>query len=69
MRKICTTILFSLTICMAQGQVVFNKIIEDTIGHVMNSVVVLDTGYVFLTGTGNAYGVRSFALTHINEIG
>ena len=51
------------------SQNVFNKIIEDTIGHVMNSVVALDTGYVFLSGTGNEYGVRSLALTYVNEVG
>jgi hypothetical protein len=64
--------LFILTFLLApklQAQVVFNKIIEDTIGHVMNSVVALDTGYVFLSGTGNEYDVRSFALTFVNEVG
>ncbi len=54
---------------MAQSQTVFNKIIEDTIGHVMNSVVALDTGYVFLSGTGNEHGVRSFALNYVNGEG
>ncbi|MGC9332405.1 MAG: hypothetical protein ACP5DZ_11105, partial [Bacteroidales bacterium] len=69
MKKICITILFSLTMYMAQGQVVFNKIIEDTIAHITSSVIALDTGYVYLTGTGNEYNVRSFALTYLNETG
>lgn len=64
--------LFILTFLLApklQAQVVFNKIIEDSIGHITNSVVALDSGYVFLSGTGNEYGVRSFALTYVNEVG
>ncbi len=67
--KLYLTIIISLLVSKVQGQVVFNKIIEDTIGHVMNSVVALDTGYVFLSGTGNEHDVRSFALTHVNEVG
>ncbi len=47
------------------SQIVFNKIIEDTIGHITSSVVVLDTGYVFLSGTGNELGIRSIALTYV----
>jgi hypothetical protein len=35
----------------------------------MNSVIVLDTGYVFLSGTRNIYNIRSFALTYVNELG
>lgn len=64
--------LFILTFLLApklQAQVVFNKIIEDTIGHITNSVVALDSGYVFLSGTGNEYGVRSLGLTYVNEVG
>jgi hypothetical protein len=67
--KLYFFILTLLLVPKLQAQVVFNKIIEDTIGHITNSVVALDSGYVFLSGTGNEYGVRSFALTYVNEVG
>jgi hypothetical protein len=67
--KLYLFILAFLLVSKLQAQVVFNKIIEDTIGHITNSVVALDSGYVFLSGTGNEYGVRSFALTYVNEFG
>jgi hypothetical protein len=51
---------------MAQSQTVFNKIIEDTAAHITNSVIAIDTGYVFLSGTRNVYNIRSFALTYVN---
>ena len=55
---------------MVQGQTVFNKIIEDSVkAHIMNSVVALDTGYVYLSGTDNEYFIRCFALTYVNESG
>ncbi len=55
---------------VAFSQNVFNKIVEDTIkAHIMNSVVFIDTGYVFLSGTDNEYGVRCFALTYCSEDG
>ncbi len=69
MKKIITYTILMLSVNAGISQNVFNKIIEDTTGHVMNSVVALDTGYVFLSGTGNEYGVRSFALTYLNEVG
>lgn len=59
--------IFSCTAGISQN--VFNRIIEDTIGHVMSSVVATDTGYIFASGTGNAFGVRSFALTYVNGLG
>src|SRR6056297_2382430 len=69
MKKIITYTFLMLAVNAGISQNVFNKIIEDTIGHVMNSVVALDTGYVFLSGTGNEYGVRSLGLTYVNEVG
>jgi hypothetical protein len=48
------------------SQIVFNKIIEDTIAHITSSVLALDTGYVLMTGTGNSTGVRTFALRYID---
>ncbi len=44
----------------------FNVIIEDTIGHITNSVIALDSGYVIMTGTGNQFGNRSFSLRYVN---
>ncbi|MDD4236906.1 MAG: T9SS type A sorting domain-containing protein [Bacteroidales bacterium] len=61
-------LIFSCTAGISQN--VFNRIIEDTIkAHIMNSVVFIDTGYVFLSGTDNEYGVRCFALTYCGENG
>jgi len=51
------------------SQTVFNRIIEDTAAHITNSVIALDTGYVFLSGTRNTHNIRSFSLTYINEEG
>lgn len=51
------------------SQNVFNRIVEDTAAHIMNSVITLDTGYVFLSGTRNIYNIRSFSLTYVNELG
>jgi len=70
MKKIFISILLSLPVFMVQGQTVFNKIIEDSVkAHIMNSVVALDTGYVYLSGTDNEYFIRCFALTYVNESG
>ncbi|MEA3447631.1 MAG: hypothetical protein U9Q98_04160, partial [Bacteroidota bacterium] len=69
MKKFITYTILLLSVNAGISQNIFNEIIEDTIGHVMNSVVALDTGYVFLSGTGNEYDVRSFALTCVNEFG
>ena len=67
MRKILISTVIIFTSIISYSQIVFNKIIEDTSAHIMNSVVALDTGYVFLSGTGNIYNIRSFALTYIDE--
>ena len=69
MRKILISIVIIFTSITSNSQIVFNEIIEDTIAHITNSVVALDTGFVFVSGTGNEYGVRSFALTYVNELG
>ena len=69
MRKILISIVIIFTSITSNSQIVFNKIIEDTAAHIVNSVVALDTGYVFLSGTRNIYNIRSFALTYIDEIG
>jgi hypothetical protein len=50
----------------AHSQTVFNKIIEDTAAHITNSVIAIDTGFVFLSGTRNVYNIRSIALTYVN---
>ncbi|NCC55822.1 MAG: hypothetical protein EOM11_10160, partial [Erysipelotrichia bacterium] len=69
MKKIA--IYFVLTFVCSAGisQNVFNRIVEDTAAHIVNSVIVLDTGYVFLSGTRNIYNIRSFALTYVDELG
>ncbi len=61
------TLVFSTLI--ANSQIVFNKIIEDTVAHITSSVIALDTGYVILTGTNNENLTRCFALTYIDENG
>ncbi len=69
MKKLLVITLVFINITTIKAQVVFNKIIEDSIGHITNSVVALDSGYVFLSGTGNEYGIRSLGLTYVNEVG
>ncbi len=55
---------FLLLGIVTKAQIVFNRIIEDTILHIPNSIIPLDTGYVILTGTNNEHGIRSFAFTY-----
>ncbi|MDD2636616.1 MAG: T9SS type A sorting domain-containing protein [Bacteroidales bacterium] len=69
MRKILLSIIIVFISIIGNSQIVFNRIVEDTIAHITTSVVALDTGYVYVSGTGNEYGVRSFALTYVNELG
>ncbi len=45
---------------------VFNRIIEDTVSHITNSVVAIDTGYIVLTGTNNEELIRCFAFTYVD---
>jgi hypothetical protein len=62
-----------LTICLlsfyAKTQVVFNRIIEDTLTHITNSIIVLDSGYVLSTGSRDNAMIRCFALTYVNSDG
>ncbi len=69
MKKNIIYLILIFTCTVGNSQNVFNKIVEDTIANIMNSVIVLDTGYIYLTGTGNELGVRCFALTYVNELG
>ena len=70
MRKILISTVIIFTSIISYSQIVFNKIIEDSIkAHIMSSVISLDTGYVFLSGTDNAYSTRCFAIRHVNEFG
>jgi len=70
MKKIAIYLILIFSCTAGISQNVFNRIIEDTIkAHIMNSVVFIDTGYVFLSGTDNEYGVRCFALTYCGENG
>lgn len=69
MKKIAIYLILIFSCTAGISQNVFNRIVEDTIGHVMNSVIVVDTGYIFASGTGNEYGVRCFALTYVDELG
>ncbi|MDR2009045.1 MAG: T9SS type A sorting domain-containing protein [Bacteroidales bacterium] len=73
MKKILYFILLTVFILPANSQHVFNKIIEDSIPHVNPSIIVLDTGYVVMTGTGTTGwtidNIRCFALNYINNNG
>lgn len=70
MRKILFSTAIIFTSIIGNSQTIFNKIIEDSIkAHIMSSVVVLDTGYVFLSGTDNDYSTRCFAISYVNEFG
>lgn len=51
------------------SQTVFNRIIADTAANIMNSVIVVDTGYVYLTGTGNINGIRCYSINYVDNSG
>jgi len=69
MKRIALYIVLMVSCSEGFSQNVFNRIVEDTAAHIMNSVITLDTGYVFLSGTRNIYNIRSFSLTYVNELG
>ena len=70
MRRTILIVLITLSSNYVWSQNVFNRIIEDTNkAHIMSSVVALDTGYVFLSGTDNDYSTRCFAISYVNELG
>jgi len=69
MKKICLTILSIVLSQVIYSQTIFNRIIEDTISQITTSVVATDTGYIFLSGTGNELGIRSFALSYVDVYG
>ncbi|MDD3688347.1 MAG: hypothetical protein PHE56_16505 [Bacteroidales bacterium] len=69
MKKIKLIIVFSFIWTTSFSQIVFNRIIEDTVSHITNSVISLDTGFVFLTGTNNEELIRCFAVTYVNTNG
>jgi hypothetical protein len=48
------------------SQIVFNKIIPDTVSHVTNSIIESDNGYIMLTGTSNEFNIRCFSLILID---
>ena len=48
--KLIALLLFTLNV-YSQIELRFNKIIQDTAPQITNSVIALDTGYVFLSGT------------------
>ncbi|MDD4150981.1 MAG: hypothetical protein PHE33_13235, partial [Bacteroidales bacterium] len=70
MRKILISTAIIFTSIIGNSQTIFNEIIEDSIkAHIMSTVVALDTGYVFLSGTDNDYSTRCFAISYVNEFG
>ncbi len=69
MKKIVLIFLISFLSNFVWSQIVFNKIIEDTVAHITGSIIALDTGYVFLTGTNNADYIRCFAMTYVDNNG
>ncbi len=69
MKKIVLIFLISFLSSFAWSQVVFNRIIEDTVAHIVSSSIALDTGYIIATGTGNPEWVRSFSIQYINNNG
>ncbi len=69
MKKNILIIIISFLSNFVLSQVVFNRIIEDTVAHITSSVVALDTGYVVVSGTGNQYGVRSVSIRYIDLYG
>jgi len=69
MKKI-KLIIFLLSIWTTSfSQVVFNKIVEDTLNHVTSGVIDIDTGYILVTGSRNEHLIRCFALRYIDNNG
>jgi len=50
-------------------QIVFNRIIPDTVSHINNSIIESDNGYIMLTGTSNEFNVRCFSIRIIDIYG
>ncbi|MDD3861048.1 MAG: T9SS type A sorting domain-containing protein [Bacteroidales bacterium] len=69
MRKIILIVIISFLSNFVWSQIVFNRIIEDTVAHITSSVIALDTGYIILSGSGNEYDVRCFAIRNIDVNG
>ncbi|MDD3861151.1 MAG: T9SS type A sorting domain-containing protein [Bacteroidales bacterium] len=66
MKKIKLIIVFLLIGITSFSQEVFNRIILDTTNQIVTGVVATDTGFVFVAGTDNEFGIRSFAFTAID---
>ncbi|PLX09909.1 MAG: hypothetical protein C0596_00005, partial [Marinilabiliales bacterium] len=66
MKHFKITILFIIISQLVSAQIVFNRIIEDTVMHITNSVIATDTGYVLLTGTNNEELIRCYAFTFVD---
>jgi len=66
MKKIKLIIVFLLIGITSFSQIVFNRIIEDTLNHVTSGVIDIDTGYILVTGSRNEHLVRCFAFRHID---
>lgn len=60
------TISFIIITQLVSAQIVFNRIIGDTVTNITSSVITLDTGYVYITGTNNGALKRCFALTYVD---
>lgn len=66
MKRTLIVIIFVFASIVVNSQIVFNRIIEDTIAHITSSVVAVDTGYFLMSGSGNNLGVRTFAIRYID---
>ncbi|MDD3859081.1 MAG: hypothetical protein PHW83_02695, partial [Bacteroidales bacterium] len=62
-------ILFIAFTKIACSQIVFNRIVEDTLNHITCGVIDVDTGYILVTGSRNEYLIRCFALRYIDNNG
>jgi len=69
MKKIKLLIVFLLIWTTSFSQIVFNKILEDTLNHVACGVIDIDTGYIVVTGSRNEFFIRCFALRYIGNNG
>ena len=48
------------------SQVVFNRIVEDTLNHITCGVLDIDTGYILVTGSRNEHLTRCFAFRYLD---
>ncbi len=69
MKKFILIIIILFLTKLITSQIVFNRVINDTVAHITNTVIATDSNYIILTGTNNEHLVRCFSLISIDSLG